>query len=103
MSKFQRSWLLFKSSISIITHNKQLLFFPIIIVLASTVIMLFFIAPALLRPTGFSYGSIEHWKAVGSMFFTVSPGSHGPETVHIVYSPTADAYLGFLYFVSMFL
>ncbi len=103
MSKFKRSWLLFKSSISILAQNKQLLLFPVVIFLASSVIVLFFIAPAVLWPTGFSYGSIEHWKAIGNMFFTVSASSTGTHAVHFNYSPTVVAYLVFLYFVSMFL
>jgi hypothetical protein len=103
MSKFQRSWLLFKSSISIITQNRKLLLFPIVISVASAVIVLFFVAPALLRPTGFSYGSMEHWKVIGNTFFTVSASSTGAHAVHLNYSPTVIAYLVFLYLVSMFL
>ena len=103
MSRFQRSWLLFKGSISIITQNRQLLFFPIVTFFASAIIVLFFITPAVLWPTGFSYGSVEHWKAIGNMFFTVSGGAAGSQAVHFTYSPTGIAYLVFLYFVSMFL
>ncbi len=102
MGKFERSWLLFKSSISVIARNKQLLLFPVVISVLSVVIMLFFVAPAALWPTGHSYASLEHWQTIGSTFFSVSNGigTHGSR---ITYSPAALAYLAFLYFVSMFL
>ena len=49
-SRFQRSWQLFKSSLFIIARNKQLLVFPIIIFCLTMLIMLFFLAPVVLRP-----------------------------------------------------
>lgn len=101
MGRFQRSWLLFKSSISVITENKQLLLFPIVISVLSAVIILFFMAPAALWPTGHSYMSFQHWQTVGSMFFHVTSNS-GPSGATFTYSPAAIAYLVFLYFVSMF-
>jgi type II secretory pathway component PulF len=62
MSKLQRSWLLFKNSLSIMTRNKQLLVFPIIVFLFTMLIVLFFLAPVVLRPTGFTYTSAQHWQ-----------------------------------------
>lgn len=100
MGRFQRSWLLFKSSISVIARNKELLLFPIVIFVLTGVIMLFFVAPAVLLPTGNSYASLEHWKTIGNTFFTVS---ETPSGSHVTYSPVGLAYLIFLYFVSMFL
>ena len=102
MSRFTRSWLLFKSSISVIARNKELLLFPIVIFVLTGVIILFFIAPAALWPTGNSYASLEHWKAIGNTFFTMSESASG-SNVHITYSPAGLAYVIFLYFVSMFL
>ena len=64
LSKFQRSWLLLKSSLSIIARNKQLLVFPIVIFSLTVVIVLFFLAPAVFRPTGYSYTQPEHWQAI---------------------------------------
>src|SRR5579859_4599637 len=112
MSKFTRSWLLFKSSISVIARNKELLVFPIVISVLSVVIILFFVAPVALWPTGHSYTSLEHWQAIGSTFFTVSDNAASTHmgrtasfshTGGITYSPAAIAYLVLLYFVSMFL
>jgi len=55
MGKFQRSWLLLKSSLLIIARNKQLLAFPVLIFSLTVIIVLFFLAPAVFRPTGYSY------------------------------------------------
>src|SRR6266436_5498241 len=77
MSKFQRSWLLFKSSLSIIARNKQLLVFPIVIFVCTVVIVLFFLAPPLLRPTGYSYLSAQHWQAIYHSIFTQSANAGG--------------------------
>jgi hypothetical protein len=103
MGKFTRSWLLFKSSISVIARNKQLLIFPVVISVLTIVIILFFVAPALLWPTGHAYSSPEHWQAIAGNFFTVSSGFSGRSDVHFTGSPGATAYVVLLYFVSMFL
>jgi hypothetical protein len=69
MNRFERSWLLLKSSLSVIGRNKQLLVFPIVIFTCTAVIVAFFLAPPVLRPTGFSYTSAEHWKAISHSLF----------------------------------
>ena len=102
MSKFRRSWLLFKSSLSIIARNKQLLVFPILIFTLTCVIVLFFFAPIVLQPTGHSYLQAEHWQAIGHSLFTHSEGAAGSQGSEIGFTPLAIAYLAFLYFVSMF-
>src|SRR6266700_948157 len=102
MSKFRRSWLLFKSSLSIIARNKQLLVFPILIFTLTCVIVLFFFAPIVLQPTGYSYVQAEHWQAIGHSLFTHSDGAAGSPRSEIGFTPLAIAYLAFLYFVAMF-
>ena len=99
--RFQRSWLLFKSSVSIIARNKQLLVFPVVIFILTSAIILFFLAPPLLRPTGHPYASAEHWQAISHSLFTHS-GTTGQEGSGIVFTPGAIAYLVFMYFVAMF-
>jgi hypothetical protein len=103
MGKFTRSWLLFKSSISVIARNKELLLFPFVTSVLTIVIILFFVAPALLWPTGHPYTSAEHWQAIGSNFFTVSANFSGRNAFRFSGSPGATAYVILLYFVSMFL
>src|SRR6185312_5248901 len=99
MNKFERSWMLFKSSLNVILRNKELLIFPIVTSIATVVIFLFFFAPAALWPTGHSYFSPEHWRALGHIYFQPAQvrghDGYGP-------TPIAAVYAAFLYFVSMF-
>lgn len=99
MNKFERSWLLFRSSLQVIIKNKELLIFPIFISICSVVILLFFLAPAALWPTGHSPLSGDHWQALFNVFFekTNASGAH-----QFTYSPVAIGYGVFLYLVSMF-
>jgi hypothetical protein len=103
MGRFTRSWLLFKSSISVIARNKQLLLFPVVTGVLTVVIILFFVAPALLWPTGHPYSSVEHWQAIGNNFLTMSGSFSGRNDLRFTESPGATAYVVLLYFVSMFL
>jgi hypothetical protein len=101
MSKFTRSWLLFKSSLTIMFRNKQLLVFPVVVFLFTSLILLFFLAPVLLRPTGYAYTSAQHWAAIGHSLFTQSVDAHG-RSVQAALTPAAMGYLAFMYLVSMF-
>src|SRR5436190_18109636 len=101
MNRFERSWLLFKSSVTVIVRNKELLIFPIFITISTAVILMFFFVPAALWPTGHSYTSGEHWKALANTFFTRSTDLSGHHET--AFSPVAIAYLVFLYLVSMIL
>ena len=100
MNKFQRSWLLFKSSISIIAKNKLLLVFPIGIFACTTIIILFFLAPPLLRPTGYSYVSAQHWQTIYHSLVSQSASAGQPGS-QLAFTPGAIAYLVFLYLISM--
>ena len=100
MNRFERSWLLFRSSLLVIARNKELLIFPIFITAASAVILLFFLAPVALWPTGHPIVSAEHWRALGNTFFTKASSAGG--THQFALSPIAATYFVFLYFVSMF-
>ena len=103
MSRFQRSWQLFKSSLFIIARNKQLLVFPIIIFFLTMMIFLFFLAPVVLRPTGYSYASAQHWQAIShSLFIQSSPDAAAGSGSRVGLTAGAIVYLAFLYFVSMF-
>lgn len=100
MNRFERSWSLLKSSLSIIGRNKQLLVFPIVIFACTAAIVLFFLAPPVLRPTGYSYTSVEHWKAISHSLFT-DTGDKGQH--HFTLTRAAMVYAGFLYFIAMFI
>src|SRR5438105_10071536 len=98
MNTFQRSWGLMKSSLSIIGRNKELLVFPIVIFSCTVVIVLFFLAPPVLRPTGYSYTSAAHWQAISHSLFRQSADA-GANGSRVAFTPAALAYLAFLYFL----
>ncbi len=100
MNKFQRSWFLLKSSLSIIGRNKQLLVFPLITFICTVAIVGFFLAPPILRPTGHPYTSSAHWQAIYHSLFTDSAGAGRGQSP---FTTGALVYLGFLYFVAMFI
>jgi hypothetical protein len=102
IGKFRRSWLLFTSSLSVIFRNRQLLVFPIVIFSLTALIVLFFLAPPLLRPTGFSYASADHWQAIYHSLFKHTSRGMGTQNHQIGFTPAAIVYLAFLYLVTMF-
>src|SRR5437868_916493 len=103
MNKLKLSWMLLKTSLSIIDRNKRLLVFPIVIFLCTVVIVLFFLAPPVLRPTGHPYTSSQHWQAISHSLFTHTPNDAGQNSGNLALTPAAMAYLVFLYFLSMFI
>ena len=76
MDKFQRSWELFKSSLTVMTTNRTLLVFPVLTAVLSVVLILLFLAPVAFQNTGYGYGSSEHWQAVGNSVYDVSALKH---------------------------
>lgn len=97
--KFARSWSLFTSSLQVIRQHKKLLLFPLVSATCSLVIALFFIAPAVLYPTGHSLATAQHWTSLGARF-GLEIGGQKP-----VFHPNAlfYAYTAGIYLVSMFL
>jgi hypothetical protein len=93
---------LFKSSLFVIARNKRLLIFPIITFFLTMALVLFFLAPVVLRPTGYSYTQAQHWRAIGHALFIQSPDAAAGNSSRIGLTPEAMVYLVFLYFVSMF-
>ena len=67
--KIARSWMILKSSITILRANKKLLLFPVIATLLTCVVALVFIAPIALQDTGYNYRSHEHWHTVFARTF----------------------------------
>ncbi|HEX4646501.1 MAG TPA: hypothetical protein VH598_12930, partial [Verrucomicrobiae bacterium] len=108
MSKFQRSWQLFKSSLAVMQRDKKLLLFPVLTTAFTILIAVLFLMPVAFRPTGHAYASVEHWKAVGNSVYDVdwqhrssADGSNQGVTVRGV-KPLALGYFAVMYFVSMF-
>jgi hypothetical protein len=89
-----------KSSLSVIGRNKELLVFPIVVFTCTVGIVLFFLGPPLLRPTGHAYTSGEHWQAIfQSLFKQTGSGNR----TQLMFTPAAMAYMTFLYFLCMFI
>lgn len=70
MTRLQNSWDLFTKSLTVMVVHKKLLFFPFITVALTALIIIFFIAPVALQPTGYKYTELQHWQAVGRTIFT---------------------------------
>ena len=111
MSRFQRSWQLFKSSLAVMGRNRQLVLFPIVIAVLTSFIALLFLAGFTLQPTGHPYASAEHWRAVGASVFgpdasDAGGAAHysrgGAVQMAARANPLALAYFAVAYFVSMF-
>jgi len=100
MNKFKRSWLLFKTSLLIMAKNKQLLVFPVVVFAFTMLIVLFFLVPVTLRPTGYSYFSGQHWQAIRHSLFVPTTDVNGRASETL--SPAAMVYFVLMYFVSMF-
>jgi hypothetical protein len=109
MNKFQRSWLLFKSSLTVMMQNKTLLVFPIVSFVCTVLIVLFFLMPVAFQPTGHSITTAQHWERVyhsavqstGNSVADEDTGLTSPKE-ELRLQPKAWAYLVALYFVCMF-
>lgn len=97
--KFARSWSLFTSTLQVIRQHPKLLLFPMVTAACTLVIALFFLAPAVFYPTGYSLTEAAHWKARAAQFGLELTGER-PE-LH----PTlmVYVYVALLYVTSMFL
>jgi hypothetical protein len=110
MNRFQRSWQLFKSSLIVLGRDKRLLLFPILTTCFTVVLVLLFLMPVAFQRTGYSYGSLEHWQAVGhSIYVADNAGSAGslpyansPRNLIRGVRPLAVGYFVVMYFGSMF-
>src|ERR1043165_6281153 len=93
-SKFQRSWILFKTSVLIVLKHKKLLVFPVLTLFLTAIILLFFVTLIALQKTGYSYSQFAHWKAVGQTMFveTASDRTGGRPPVLIHFKHTSLGY-----------
>jgi hypothetical protein len=66
--KFARSWALFTSTLQVMRGHRKLLLFPIITAACSVVIAIFFLAPAVLYPSGHGLTESGHWLALAGRF-----------------------------------
>ena len=99
--KFNRSWKLLASSFQVIGRQSKLLLFPLVTFVCTVVIVLFFIAPAALLPTGHALSQPEHWEAAVHRLVELDPA--GGTTRHASLTGVGYAYVAVLYLTSMFL
>ena len=102
-SKLSRSWLLFTTSLQVVRQNKKLLLFPIVSSGCSVVILLFFVAPALLYPSGHSLRESAHWLTLGHRLGFDFAGRH--PALHpnaIFYGLLIVIYLASMFFATFF-
>ena len=97
MSKFKRSWTLFKRSMQVVGSNKSLLLFPIIVFILTCIIALFFLVPMALWDTGHSYTEMAHWKGLADYW-----GVQGQDSEWRP-QPLAYVLVCSIYMLSMFL
>ena len=115
MNRFQRSWELFKSSMAVMGREKKLLLFPILTTMCTLFIVMLFVAPVALQPTGYAYTSSQHWETVGERIFKQAPQAtttvtQDAESLQITgrqasggdFRPLALGYFALIYFASMF-
>ena len=98
MSKFQRSWVLFKRSFQVIRENRKLLLFPLVTSVFIILIALFFIVPFALSNTGHAFFDPTHWKTLGHQMGHQDAANH-----HFQVSPLGYAVIAGIYLLSMFL
>ncbi len=95
MSKFQRSWALLKCSFRVIFANKILLLFPLILSVLMIVMVVFFLAPVVLWPTGHGLAEGAHWQAVARQW-TIRGARGG----NLGLTPSGYALAGVFYLVA---
>jgi hypothetical protein len=98
LNKLTRSWSLFTTSLQIIRQNRKLLLFPLVVSACSLVMLLFFVAPALLYPSGHSLAEFAHWQAVGNRIGLNFEGSRSQLHPNLL----VYGYSAVIYLVSMF-
>jgi hypothetical protein len=115
MDKLRRSWRLFETSLVVMRREQRLLLFPILTAVLTGFIILLFVCPVALQPTGHSYLSLDHWKAAANSLFILSPApAQDASTLESTNQnsttssdmqgvrPVGLAWFALLYFVSMF-
>ena len=107
--RFSNSWRLMTRSLAVVRDRPRLLVFPLLSAVCMLLILLFFLAPVVVQPTGHGLGEAEHWEAVAGRIFTSdsmqaatnSTGS-GAQDSQPMFTNEAMMYLAVLYFVGMF-
>jgi hypothetical protein len=97
--KFQRSWRLFQTTLSVIRRQPKLLAFPAVSSFCVLFIIAFFLGGFALQSTGHPLDSAEHWKAVARSLGTSDAGARH----HFEFNGVGAILMAAIYLVSMFL
>lgn len=104
IERFNRSWLVFRTSCRVMRSNPKLLLFPVVSNLATLVIAAFFLLiplmSLLLVDTGHSAFSAEHWQVLGRKDFN---GSLAEQYGPVVFFLGVGSYAVLVYLTSMFI
>ncbi len=105
--KFQLSWRLFQTTLSVIRRQPKLLAFPAVSSLCVLFILAFFLGGFALQSTGYALNSAEHWKAVAHSLGSFDVGAAGsPDSGarrQSDFNGIGAVVMAVLYLVSMFL
>ena len=82
-----------KCSLRVIFENKKLLLFPMVLSLLMAVIVVFFLAPVVLWPTGHGLAEGAHWQAVARQWTIQGAGGGNMGLTPAGYALTAVFYL----------
>jgi uncharacterized membrane protein YeaQ/YmgE (transglycosylase-associated protein family) len=105
MTRLQNSWDLFTKSLTVMMKYKKLMFFPFITAVLTTLIVLFFIAPVALQPTGYAYTEPQHWKTISQTIFTdnsTDARNHNDKQHSLKLTNNGAFFVAVIYFVAMF-
>jgi hypothetical protein len=105
MTRLQNSWDLFTKSLTVMMEYKKLMFFPFITAMLTTLIVIFFVAPVALQPTGYQYTDPQHWKAIAQTIFTddSTDALNNHDKRHSVkLTNNGSLFVALIYFVAMF-
>jgi hypothetical protein len=85
ITRFKRSWELFKASIAVTLRHRKLLWFPVLTTCLTLLIALVFLSamalPVVLHHTGYRLNQKEHWVALKDYYLSEpagQPGSRDP-------------------------
>jgi hypothetical protein len=87
ITKFQQSWQLFKTSVTVTFRYPKLLWFPVLTTLMTAFIALFFISamalPLVLHHTGYSLDQKQHWVALKDYYLPAPAVQPKPRAANV--------------------
>ncbi len=101
MGKFSTSMDLLKRAATVVSENKKLLLFPLIVSACIIVMAAFYLAPIALASTGHALTDPAHWKAIANHWFDVQSTAGGGSSGSL--KPTGYLLFAGFYLLAMFI